>query len=164
MATSSLRRSPIEATPSSFRSSAVKCGSTSPPMLLSRKLASYWSRPRLRSHPPTSIAALHMAWLDDGSLEVPSPAAWPTLILGLNVSIEYRQGTAGYGASRQFLESTLRGRFRVALTLSVGCFGMAAIWAFPPFAAAPSARLEVLQSRSLALSFGKLLGRRFSPK
>src|SRR5271165_5001174 len=60
IAASSLRRSPTAETPMSLRSSAVSCGSTSASILFSRKLASYWSRPRPRSHPAKSMAALHM--------------------------------------------------------------------------------------------------------
>ena len=53
------RRSPTAETPMSLRSSAVNWGRTSASILLSRKFASYWPRPRLRSHPLTSMDALH---------------------------------------------------------------------------------------------------------
>ena len=60
IASSNRNRSPSAETPISLRSSAVSRGSMSASILLSRKLASYWPRPRPRSHPPTSMAALHM--------------------------------------------------------------------------------------------------------
>ena len=55
MAASSLRRCPTAATPISFRSSAVSSGSTSASTPLSRNAASYWPRPRPRSHAATSV-------------------------------------------------------------------------------------------------------------
>src|SRR5271166_2356386 len=44
-------------TPRSFRSSAVSFGRTLPSIAFSRKAASYWPRPRLRSQSPTSMVA-----------------------------------------------------------------------------------------------------------
>src|SRR5262249_7260935 len=58
IASSSLRRSPTAATPKSLRSSAVSFGRTAASTLLSRNTFSYSSRPRLRSHPPTSMMGL----------------------------------------------------------------------------------------------------------
>ena len=57
MASSSLRRCPTNPTPRSFKSSAVKLGRTVSSILFSRNAASYCSRPRLRSQPPTSMTA-----------------------------------------------------------------------------------------------------------
>ena len=59
IASSNRSRSPRAKTPISLRSSPVSRGSRSASILLSRKLASYWPRPRPRSHPPTSMAASH---------------------------------------------------------------------------------------------------------
>src|SRR5277367_6032129 len=78
IAARSLRRSPTAESPMSLRSSAVNCGSTSASILLSRKFASYWPRPRLRSHPPTSMAALHMVLQDHHTDRAMCPAAWLT--------------------------------------------------------------------------------------
>src|SRR3954468_8886735 len=50
------RRWRIELTPMSLSSSAVSVGKTSASTSFSRNAASYWSRPRLFSHPPTSTA------------------------------------------------------------------------------------------------------------
>ena len=50
IAVSILRRCPTTVTPRSFRSSAVSVGRMSPSISLSRKAASYCSRPRPRSH------------------------------------------------------------------------------------------------------------------
>jgi hypothetical protein len=57
MASSSLRRSPTNPTPRSFKSSAVSLGRTVSSILFSRNAASYCSRPSLRSQPPRSMAA-----------------------------------------------------------------------------------------------------------
>ena len=54
-AASSLRRCPTAATPISFRSSAVRSGSTEVSTRLSRNAASYWPRPRPCSQAPTSV-------------------------------------------------------------------------------------------------------------
>ena len=56
MASRSLRRGPRAATPSSFRSSAVKFGRTLSSTSLSRNAASYFPRPKLRSQATTSMA------------------------------------------------------------------------------------------------------------
>src|SRR4051794_40350453 len=56
MATSNWRRWPTAATPSSLRSSAVRWHNTSALTPFSRNAASYWSRPKLLSHAPTSPA------------------------------------------------------------------------------------------------------------
>src|SRR5262249_31171903 len=61
MASSSLRRSPTNPTPRSFKSSAVKLGRTVSSILFSRNAASYSSRPSLRSQPPTSMTAPQFA-------------------------------------------------------------------------------------------------------
>ena len=61
IASSSRLRSPTTETPMSLRSSTVSRGSRSASILLSRNFSSYWPSPRPRSHPPTSIAAPHMA-------------------------------------------------------------------------------------------------------
>jgi hypothetical protein len=50
------------------RSASVSSGRTSASISCSRKVASYWPRPISFSHSPTSMAALHMAWWDNGSL------------------------------------------------------------------------------------------------
>ena len=55
MASRSLRRCPRAATPSSFKSSAVKFGRTASSISFSRKTFSYCPRPRLRSQTTTSI-------------------------------------------------------------------------------------------------------------
>ena len=75
IASSSRLRSPTTETPMSLRSSTVSRGSRSASILLSRNFSSYWPSPRPRSHPPTSIAAPHMAWQDDRSRAAACPAA-----------------------------------------------------------------------------------------
>ena len=75
IASSSRLRSPTTETPMSLRSSTVSRGSTSASILLSRNFSSYWPSPRPRSHPPTSIAAPHMAWQDNRSRAAACPAA-----------------------------------------------------------------------------------------
>ena len=60
IAFSNLLRSP-SGSPSFSRSPSVRSASTSTSIALLRKAASYWPRPRPRSHSPTSIAAPHMA-------------------------------------------------------------------------------------------------------
>jgi hypothetical protein len=57
IASSSLRRCPIAVTPSSFRSSVVRCGRTVSSISFSRKAASYFARHRLRSQTTTSMTA-----------------------------------------------------------------------------------------------------------
>src|SRR6516164_2905921 len=57
MASSSLRRWPTNVTPRSFRSPAVRRGSTLASIAFSRKAASYCSSPRPRSHAATSTLA-----------------------------------------------------------------------------------------------------------
>jgi hypothetical protein len=57
MASNSLRRCPSAATPSSFRSSAVRFGRTVSSISFSRNAASYFPRPRLRSQTTTSMTA-----------------------------------------------------------------------------------------------------------
>src|SRR6516164_4775816 len=56
MASSSLRRWPSEATPISLRSSFVRDDRSGASMSLSRKIASYCSRPKFLSQPRTSMA------------------------------------------------------------------------------------------------------------
>jgi len=51
------RRSPTNLTPRSFRSSAVRLGSRSAPILFARNAGSYCSSPSFRSHSATSMAA-----------------------------------------------------------------------------------------------------------
>ena len=75
IASSNRLRSPTTETPMSLRSSTVSRGSRSASILLSRNFSSYWPSPRPRSHPPTSIAAPHMAWQDDHSDAAACPAA-----------------------------------------------------------------------------------------
>jgi hypothetical protein len=58
IASSSRRRSPTKVTPRSFRSSAVRLGSTSASILFSRKACSYCSSRRLRSHSATFIGVV----------------------------------------------------------------------------------------------------------
>ena len=82
IASSNRSRSPRAKTPRSLRSSPVSRGSRSASILLSRKLASYWPRPRPRSHPPTSMA-LHLAWQEDHSVTANCPAERPTLIMSM---------------------------------------------------------------------------------
>ena len=55
IASRSLRRCPSAATPSSFRSSAVRLGRTVSSISLSRNAASYFPRPRPRSQTTTSM-------------------------------------------------------------------------------------------------------------
>ena len=67
MASSSFTRCPNDATPSSFRFSCVKLGRTVSSMSFSRKTASYFLRPRLRSQTTTSMTApnnrgWHTSW------------------------------------------------------------------------------------------------------
>ena len=57
IASSSLRRCPNDATPSSFRSSAVSLRRTVSSISFSRKIASYFPRPRLRSQTTMSMTA-----------------------------------------------------------------------------------------------------------
>ena len=57
IASSSLRRCPSAATPSSFRSSAVRPGRTVSSISFSRNAASYLPRPRLRSQTTMSMMA-----------------------------------------------------------------------------------------------------------
>ena len=57
IASSSLRRCPSAATPSSFRSSAVRLGRTVSSISFSRNAASYFPRPRLRSQTTMSMRA-----------------------------------------------------------------------------------------------------------
>src|SRR5262249_21673540 len=57
MASSSLRRWPGAATPSSFRASAVRVRRTVSSISFSRKIASYFPRPRLRSQTTMSMTA-----------------------------------------------------------------------------------------------------------
>ena len=57
IASSSLRRCPSAATPSSFRSSAVRLGRTVSSISFSRNAASYFPRPRLRSQTTMSMTA-----------------------------------------------------------------------------------------------------------
>ena len=52
-----VRRCPIKTTPSCVRSSTVSFGRTLASISFSRKAASYWPNPRLRSQSPTSIVA-----------------------------------------------------------------------------------------------------------
>ena len=70
MASSNLRRWPSEATPSSFRSSAVRFGRTVSSMSLSRKTASYSSKAKApqpnsdfhEAAPQSRVAADHPLW------------------------------------------------------------------------------------------------------
>ena len=55
IASSSLRRCPSAVTPSSLRSSAVRSGRTVSSISFSRKTASYFPRPRLRSQTTMSM-------------------------------------------------------------------------------------------------------------
>ena len=57
MASSSFTRCPSDATPSSLRLSCVKLGRTVSSMSFSRKTASYFLRPRLRSQTTMSMTA-----------------------------------------------------------------------------------------------------------
>ena len=57
MASSSFSRCPTAATPSSFRFSCVRLGRTVSSMSFSRKAASYFPRPRLRSQTTMSMTA-----------------------------------------------------------------------------------------------------------
>ena len=57
MASSSFRRCPSDATPSSFRFSCVRLGRTVSSISFSRNAASYFPRPRLRSQTTTSMTA-----------------------------------------------------------------------------------------------------------
>ena len=57
MASSSFTRCPNDATPSSFRFSCVRLGRTASSMSFSRKIASYFPRPRLRSQTTMSMTA-----------------------------------------------------------------------------------------------------------
>ena len=59
MASSSFTRCPNDATPSSFRFSCVRLGRTVSSMSFSRKIASYFPRPRLRSQTTMSMMAPH---------------------------------------------------------------------------------------------------------
>ena len=77
--TSSRSRSPRAETPISLRPASVSRGSRSASILLSRKFASYRPRPRPRSHPPTSMAAPHMAWRDNRPVGSTCPAAQSVL-------------------------------------------------------------------------------------
>jgi hypothetical protein len=75
-------RSP-SGSPSFSRSPSVRSTSTSMSIALSRKAPSYWPRPRPRSHPPTCMAAPHVARWNDRSLAASCPAARSSLVLGL---------------------------------------------------------------------------------
>ena len=57
IASSNFTRCPSDATPSSFRFSCVKLGRTVSSMSFSRKTASYFPRPKLRSQTTTSMTA-----------------------------------------------------------------------------------------------------------
>ena len=80
IASSSRSRSPRAETPISLRPASVSRGSRSASILLSRKFASYRPRPRPRSHPPTSMAAPHMAWRDNRPVGSTCPAARSVLL------------------------------------------------------------------------------------
>src|SRR5215469_8200702 len=73
MASSSRRRCPIEATPSSRRSSAVSRRNTSPSISLSRNAGTYCSSPRPRSHSATSIEVVRKR---ERRSKYYSPHAW----------------------------------------------------------------------------------------
>ena len=67
-------------TPISLRSSPSAAAARPRRSCCPGNFASYWPRPRPRSHPPTSMAAPHMAWQDDRSVAATCPAARSALL------------------------------------------------------------------------------------
>ena len=88
------RRSPTRMTPRSLRSSAVRLGSRSAPILFSRNAGSYCSSPSFRNHSTTSMAASRH---HHGGRNWPRPAAGRA----------YRFASAGCNTARAFNRSGL---------------------------------------------------------